>query len=530
MKRTIAILSRVNCIHPIRRRICRCAMILLAGCLVLAAYDNRLTAEEPPQVRIASKAFTESVVLGEMLRALADSAGANAEHIAGLGGTQQAWTALVAGEIDIYPDYTGTITQEILAKLKLSNTTETRAALAKQGIVMSRPLGFNNTYVLGMPEALAQELDIRTISDLAAHPQLKLGFSSEFIDRADGWPGLRAAYRLPQKDVRGLNHDLAYRGIESGALEVTDMYQTDAEIEQYQLRALIDDRNYFPNYDAVLLYRNDLADKAPEALAAILQLEDQISAEQMRKLNAQVKLHNQTEAQVAADFVRDQLDVAVRPVTDDSESSFQRIARSIWKHTLQHLFLTGMSLFSAIIVAIPLGIFCAKQKLFGQLILGTVGIVQTVPSLALFVFLIPLFGIGPVPAIIALFLYSLLGIVRNTYSGLHDIPQPLRESAAALGLPAMAQLRLIELPLAARSILAGIKTATVINVGTATLGGFIGAGGYGEPIFTGMRRGDTSMVLQGAIPAAVMALLAQGFFELAERRLVPKGLRLSPHE
>jgi osmoprotectant transport system permease protein len=116
--------------------------------------------------------------------------------------------------------------------------------------------------------------------------------------------------------------------------------------------------------------------------------------------------------------------------------------------------------------------------------------------------------------------------VRNTYAGLHDIPLPLCESADALGLPPLARLWRIELPMASRAILAGIKTSAVINVGTATLGAIIGAGGYGQPILTGVRLDDKALILQGAVPAAVLALLVQGLFELAERWLVPKGLRL----
>ena len=157
--------------------------------------------------------------------------------------------------------------------------------------------------------------------------------------------------------------------------------------------------------------------------------------------------------------------------------------------------------------------------------LGAVGLIQTVPSLALLVFMIPLLGIGAGPAIAALFLYSLLPIVRSTHAGLTGISPQLRESAEALGLPPGATLRLVELPLASRSILSGVQTAAVINVGTATLGALIGAGGYGQSILTGIRLADTRIILEGAVPAALLALLVQGLFELLERALVPKGLR-----
>ena len=135
-------------------------------------------------------------------------------------------------------------------------------------------------------------------------------------------------------------------------------------------------------------------------------------------------------------------------------------------------------------------------------------------------------GIGGPPAVVALFLYSLLPIVRNTCTALTEIPPPLREAALALGLPSTARLRYIELPMAMPSILAGIKTSAVINVGAATLGALIGAGGYGQPILTGIRLDDTGLILEGAIPAAGLALLVQGFFDLIERIAVPKGLRL----
>ncbi len=193
----------------------------------------------------------------------------------------------------------------------------------------------------------------------------------------------------------------------------------------------------------------------------------------------------------------------------------------------EHVALVSISLAAAILVAIPLGIVAARRPRLGAVILTMVGVIQTIPSLALLVFMIPWLGIGAKPALVALFLYSLLPIVRNTATGLRDIPNSLRESAEALGLPPRARLVKIELPMASRAILAGIKTAAVINVGTATIGALIGAGGFGQPILTGIRRDDLRMILfEGAIPAALLALAVQGAFDLAERFLVPRGLRL----
>lgn len=479
---------------------------------------------EPPavleQLRVGSKVFTEGVILAELATRLLQAQGIAAVHRQGLGGTQVLWSALTAGEIDVYPEYTGTIAEEILPRGTARDPSSMRTALAARGVGMSPTLGFNDTYAIGVSEALARRLGLRTISDLRAHPELKFGFSHEFMDRADGWPGLRDRYRLPQRGVRGLDHDLAYRGLASGAIDATDLYSTDAEIPYYRLRVLQDDLAYFPEYQAVWLYRADLAQRAPQALAALSRLEGRITESDMAAMNARAKLDKVAESRVAAEFLASRLGIKTN-VRD--EGMLERLL----VHTREHLFLVAVSLVAAIVAAVPLGILAARRPRLGQVILAVAGVVQTIPSLALLVFMIPLLGIGAGPAIAALFLYSLLPIVRNTYTGLVDIPAALRESAEALGLPPQARLRLIELPLALRSILGGIKTSAVINVGTATLGALIGAGGYGQPILTGIRLDDVGLIMQGAVPAAVLALAVQGLFDLVERATVPRGLRIA---
>ena len=471
-----------------------------------------------PTVTVGSKAFTESVILGEMLSFLAEQGGAAAVHQRQLGGTRVLWNALLAGEIDAYPEYTGTLLQEILVSELLTSEQALHQALAERGLRMTKSLGFNNTYALGVTAALAGRLNLQNISDLRDHPQLVFGFGNEFMDRADGWPGLRLHYQLPQTNVRGMDHDLAYRGLEAGALSVIDLYSTDAEIDYYQLQVLADDLEFFPVYNAVIVYRAELAERAPAVAANFERLAGRIDAATMSGLNARVKIGGEPEAGVAADAVGQLLGVTVN---HRSQSAWQQFLQ----HTQAHLVLVAISLSAAIVIAVPLGVLAAKKPRLGHGVLAAVGILQTVPSLALFVFMIPLLGIGGPPAIAALFLYSLLPIVRNTYAGLQEIPLHIRESAQALGLSPAAQLRMIELPLAIRSILAGIKTAAVINVGTATLGALIGAGGYGQPILTGIRLDDTALILQGAVPAAVLALVVQGVFEGVERYVLPRGLR-----
>jgi osmoprotectant transport system permease protein len=504
--------------HPPRRKKTPHRGVSTWSLLVLLISITASTLAQP--VRVGSKAFTEGIILGEIVTGLIADAGYPVEHRASLGGTTFAWNALLAGELDAYPDYSGTLIQEILAADAIADLAGLEAALAARDIRMTAPLGFNNTYAIGMWETRAEALGIRSISDLRPLPDLVGGFSNEFMNRSDGWPGLRDAYGLPQRNVRGLDHDLAYRGLASGSIDFTDLYATDAEIAYYGLRTLVDDWGFFPEYQAIVLYRADLAERVPEIATLLGRLAGRIDAPAMTRMNARAKLDRVSERQIAADYLHEEI-LGEATVALQEESRLARIGR----RTREHLRLVVLSLAAAILAAIPLGILSARRPRLGQLILGAVGIVYTIPSLALLVFMIPLLGIGGPPALVALFLYSLLPIVRNTHAGLQDIPIPLRESAEALGLSPTATLWQIELPLASRAILAGVKTSAIITIGTATLGALIGAGGYGQPILTGIRLDDTGLILEGAIPAAVLALVAQALFALAERWIVPQGLR-----
>jgi osmoprotectant transport system permease protein len=471
-----------------------------------------------PPVRVASKKFTESVLLGEMAAQLAEEAGARVVRQSELGGTRVLWEALQRGDVDLYPEYTGTLLREILAGERIPDGAALRAALGARGVALTGPLGFEDTYAVGMRRERAAQLGIRRISDLVEHAELRLAFTNEFLDRADGWPALREHYRLPQRQVRGLDHDVAYRALAEGEIDVTDLYSTDAEIRQYGIQVLEDDRHAFPEYQALFVHRADLASRAPEALAAVRRLEGRISAADMIALNARARLDRVPASEVAAAFLGERLGVAVAV----REAG---LARRVLQRTGEHLALVGIALGLAIALAVPLGIWAARHPRGGRVLLGAVGVIQTIPSLALLVMMLPLLGIGARPAIAALVLYGLLPIVRNTHAGLTGISPDLRESAEALGLPPGARLRLIELPLAARSILAGVKTSAVIAVGTATLGALIGAGGYGQPILTGIRLASTPLILEGAIPAALLALGVEGAFDAAERLLVSRGLR-----
>jgi osmoprotectant transport system permease protein len=497
--------------------------ILLIAALVAIATTSIGAADSSTEIHIGSKKFTESVILAELVAHLGASAGATVVHRQELGGSRLLWDALLAGEIDAYPEYSGTLMNEILANEGVADELSLNRALAKRGLRISRSLGFGDTYALGMMRQRAARLRIAKVSDLARQPSLRFGMSDEFLSRKDGWPSLRDAYGLNVLDVRGLDHDIAYKGLLDGSIDVIDVYTTDAEIGHYGIQVLDDDRHHFPDNQAILIFRTDLGQRAPNALSAMLQLQGRINDVAMVAMNGAVKFERCTEAEVAAQFVATNFGI-INPTPNEG------MASRLLRRTIEHLTLTSLSLAAAIFIALPLGVVAARRPMLGQMILALVSVAQTIPSLALLVFMIPILGIGAPPAIAALFLYSLLPIVRNTASGLTNIPPSIHNSAVALGLTPMRRLRLVEIPMASPAILAGIKTAAVINVGTATLGALIGAGGYGQPILTGIRLDNFNLILEGAVPAALLALVVQGLFELAEHYLVPRGLRLKPSQ
>jgi len=478
-------------------------------------------------VNVGSKRFTESYILGEILKQTAEQAGeARVVHQQGLGNTAVVFAALKTGSIDVYPEYTGTLAFELLGKTTQPTLAELEEDLRKQGLGVGVSLGFNNTYALAVAQQQAAEKGLTTVSQLRSRVELRLGLSQEFLNRKDGWPALKTAYGLPQMP-RGLDHGLAYEALAAGQVDVIDVYSTDAKIARYGVRVLEDDRRALPRYDAVIVYRLDFAQRFPKSWAALRALEGRLTEPSMAALNAEAELQGRTFAAIAHDFVN-----GTRTGESASASHTRGFLSTLFgadlsRLTLEHLALVMASLLPALLVGVPLGIWAAYSPRASYWIMAAVAVLQTIPALALLAFLITLLGtIGVVPAIVALFLYALLPIVRNAATGLIDLPVQLQESARALGLPWFARLRRIELPLASRSILAGAKTSAVIAVGTATIAAFIGAGGYGERIVAGLAVNDNRLLLAGALPAAALALAVQWMFELLERWVVPAGLRL----
>lgn len=501
-------------------RILRIVAAWFAFCLAMGNAQSQTSGQDT--LRIGGKRFTEAYILAEVLAQTARAGGTPVEVKAGLGNTAIVYEALRSGSIDVYPEYSGTIATEIIKNPAAISLDALRNKLLPLGLGVAVPLGFNNGYALAMRDDVATRLGISKLSDLARHPLLRMGLSNEFIGRTDGWPGLAQRYRLPQRP-QGLDHGLAYDALAAGQIDVMDIYTTDAKIAQLKLRVLQDDAMHFPRYDAVLLYRLDVPARFPTAWAALQALEGRITEPAMIAMNARAELERAPFEVIARDFLQGRsIDGTVTaaqaaPAAATSANGFwpKLFGPDLLRLTWQHLSLVLASVAVAVLLGVPLALAVARQPRLRALVLGATGVLQTVPSLALLAVLISLMGrIGAGPALVALTLYALLPIMRNTCTGLAEVPRGLVLAAQALGLTRWQCLWLVELPLARPVLLAGVRTATTIAVGTATIAAFIGAGGYGERIVTGLALNDRDLLLAGALPAAALALVFEGLFGL----------------
>lgn len=570
----IAIMARMTTVH---RRVA-------AGLLLCWLWVWGAAAAQAADLRVGSKRFTESYILAQVMAQTVQAAGGRVQVLQGLGNTAIVYEALRSGQIDVYAEYTGTIAQEIVKDPSHTALADLRRALAPLGLGVGVPLGFNDGYALAMRRSQADQLGIRTLSDLAKHPALRFGLSNEFIGRADGWQGLAKRYGLTAQP-KGLDHGLAYDVIAQQQIDVMDIYTTDAKIDALGLLVLQDDLQYFPRYDAVLLFRKDLPTRQPAAWAALQTLQDRISEAQMIQMNAQAELHSQPFDVIAQQFLaatqsqsaqaasntgadgaanpgaavggtatatgavtgagaektpgsaaaeQGASSPAASPVAADASPAtspsalpsfgqkfWQRLwAPDLWKLTGQHLLLVLVSVGAAALIAVPAGVLLFPHAKLRALAVGAAGVVQTIPSLALLAVLIALLGmVGRVPALIALTAYSILPILSNTCAGLAEVSPGLRMAGSALGMTKTQRMRWVELPIAMPTVVAGIRTACAIAIGTATIAAFIGAGGLGERIVTGLALNDSALMLAGAVPAAGLALVSELVFEVVERYL-----------
>lgn len=500
-------------------------LVWALGMLVLPT----TAAAQTETLRVGSKRFTESYILAEIMAQQALAAGVRTQVRQGLGNTAIVYEALRSGQIDVYAEYSGTIALEIAKHAQGNDLAALNQALAPQGLAVGVPLGFNDGYALAMRRAQADELGIRTLSDLARHSRLRYGLSNEFIGRADGWPGLAKRYGL-QARPQGLDHGLAYEAITQKHIDVMDIYTTDAKIDHLGLLVLEDDQAFFPRYDALLLYRQDLATQKPVAWAALQQLQGRISEAAMIGMNAQAELQGLGFAEIAKQFLAGAAPQAGAQTSAGAQATGQPsfaarlwsrlVADDLWRLTAQHLALVLVSVGVAALIAVPAGILLFPHARSRALALGAAGVLQTIPSLALLAVLIAWFGvIGRLPALVALTAYSILPILSNTCAGLAEVSPGLRSAGSALGMTQPQRMRWVELPIAMPTVIAGLRTACAIGIGTATIAAFIGAGGLGERIVTGLALNDSALMLAGALPAAVLALLSELVFELWERYL-----------
>ena len=518
---------------------------LLAALTVSTTASAQTPGDDARPVVVASKPFGESYLLAELFAQTLESRGIRVERRPGLGATEIAFTALRSNSIDVYPEYTGTgllaILHEPLDSTMRIDPRRTFAHVARRfselhGVQWLAPLGFQNGYAIAVRRDLAQRLNLRTLSDLAREsPGLVAGFTSDFIGRPDGLAGLSVAYAMRFKTVRPLAPAVKYVALSESAVDVIDGYSTDGLLSKYDLVTLVDDRAFFPPYEAAALVSPRLARDRPDAIAVLGLLSGRIDESSMRAYNRRVEVDGEAIPAVAASVL-----VALGLTSDSSAGAGSLtgpppstgLLAFLWGRraetltlTLRHLQLVLTALLAAVLVAVPLGLVLERVRTGAEWIVGALGVLQTIPSIALLAFMIPLLGVGVWPALAALWLYALYPIARNTYSGVRSADPEAVEACEAMGATAVQRLLWVRLPLAAPIVIAGVRTAAVITVGAATLAAFIGAGGLGEPIVTGLALVDSRLILSGAIPAALLAIVVDGVLALVERAVRPLHLR-----
>jgi osmoprotectant transport system permease protein len=495
------------------------------------------------RIVVASKPFGESYLLCEMFSQLLESHGFTVDRRPGLGATEIAFGALRTNAIDVYPEYTGTgliaILHDSLPDSVAADPRQVFAHVARQFAELYHirwlpPLGFQNTYAIAVTGQTAARYHLRTLSDLARESQhLTAGFTADFIGRSDGLVGLQRVYGIQLRAVRPLAPAVKYQALASGAVDVIDGYSTDGLLSKYDLVTLVDDRHFFPPYEAAALVSGELDQRSPAAIAALTLLSGRLDEQTMRKLNRRVEVDGEDVRRVAVDELKALgLIGSAPPASTASGQARSGFARYMWDRratlaalTGRHLLLVGLALLAAVVVALPLGLALERTRPLAEPSIGALGVLQTIPSIALLAFMIPLLGVGVVPALVALWLYALYPIARGTYTGVRDADPEAVAAAEALGTTPVQRLMWVRLPLAAPVIMAGIRTAAVITVGAATLAAFIGAGGLGEPIVAGLALADTRMILSGALPAAALALAVDGVLGLVERLVAPAHRR-----
>jgi osmoprotectant transport system permease protein len=522
-------------------RSCALAVALFLGPAVADTLRPQSAPSRP--IVVASKPFGESYLLAEMFAQLLEAHGMRVERRPGLGSTDILFDALKADAIDVYPEYTGTgllailhdtLTDSLAASPHAVYDRVAREFGARFGMRWLPPLGFQNAYAIAVRRETAERFALRTLSDLARESaHLRAGFTADFIGRPDGLIGLERVYGMRPRDVHPLAPAVKYQALATRAVDVIDGYSTDGLLARYDLVTLEDDRHLFPPYEAAALVGSRLTRERPDAIAALALLAGRLDERRMRALNERIEVDRADVRMVAAEALA-ALGLTGAPIAAPERGSAASIGllRYLWTDrahlgalVVRHLELVGIALACAVLVAVPGGLVLEIWRPAAEPVIRTLGVIETVPSIALLAFMIPVLGIGVVPALVALWLYALYPIARGTYTGVRDADPDAVEAAEALGATPWQRLVLVRLPLATPVIMTGVRTAAVITVGAATLAAFIGAGGLGEPIVAGLALADTRMILSGAIPAALLALLVDGVLAIVEHGVKPAHRR-----
>lgn len=509
----------------------------VAAVMLAIGGDPPAQVSRPRPIVVASKPFGESYLLAEMFAQLLEARGFSVERRPGLGATEIAFQALRTNAIDVYPEYTGTGLLAILGQRPSPDPRQVFREVSSEfrrryGVRWLPPLGFENTYAISVRKETARRYRLSTLTDLArVSRNLKAGLTPDFIGRPDGLPGIQKAYNIGFREVRALLPAVKYQALASGEVDVIDGYSTDGFIARYDLVVLEDDLRFFPPYEAAALASRNFVRDVPGGLSVLSELSGLLTEAEMRRLNRRIEVDGIPIPRVAAGALLALGLTGSTPAPDHAAGPTRAgVLGYMWSEretvaalTVRHLVLVGISLAAAIACALPLGLALERRRSSAERVIRGVGLLQTLPSIALLAFMIPLLGIGLLPALVALFLYSLYPILRNTFTGVRDAAPEAVGAAGALGMTPRQVLRYVRLPLAAPVIMAGIRTAAVINVGTATLAAFIGAGGLGDLIAAGLALSDTRMILSGALPAAVLALLVDAALASCERLVRPGG-------
>ncbi|MEO5904085.1 MAG: glycine betaine ABC transporter substrate-binding protein [Gemmatimonadaceae bacterium] len=518
---------------------------MLSAALVCTAAQIAGAQSRPEQkeVVVASKPFGESFILAEMFAQVLESRGFRVTRRSGMGATEVAFAGLRTNAIDVYPEYTGTGLLAILHAEPSGDPAEVFGMVSTEFLNRFKvrwlpPLGFENTYAIAVRKETADQYKLKTLSDLATvSSKLSAGLTPDFIGRKDGLPGIQGAYSIQFKQVRPLAQAVKYQALANGAVDVIDGYSTDGLIARYNLVVLEDDRQFFPPYQAAAIVSPRMQSEMPGAIAALTELSGRIDANAMRKLNARLEVGGEPVERVARSELETLGLIGSRKSNARDFSGRSSFIQYMWDNRGQlssalgrHILLVLIAVVAGIVIAVPLGLWLEQLPRAAEPLIRAAGVLQTIPSIALLAFMVPLIGVGVWPALVALWLYSLYPILRTTYSGVRDADPQAVYAARALGMTSGQILRYVRLPLAAPAILAGIRTAAVIAVGTATLAAFIGAGGLGEPIATGLALADTRLILSGALPAAALALVVDGVLGLVEDRTTPEPLRHAKSE